>query len=113
MRTPADLLRIKAASQYGRVFDSSNRHWSRDPRNNETFVRAQLGYAQDLLNARGHIFLNELSDMLGFPRTSSGQLVGWLASKDDGTIKWKMIPLDEGFIIEFTTQGIIYDKIED
>jgi hypothetical protein len=42
------------------------------------FLRAQQQYANDKLRANGHLFLNEVYDMLGIPRTKAGQVVGWV-----------------------------------
>ena len=42
------------------------------------FLRHQQNYANDILKNRGYLFLNEVYDMLGFPRTKYGQIVGWV-----------------------------------
>ena len=41
-------------------------------------MKCQENYANDLLKTRGHLFLNEVYDMLGIPRTQAGQIVGWV-----------------------------------
>lgn len=64
-------------SDYARFFDEVCSGWSKDPEYNLMFLRSQEQYANDLLRAKGHLFLNEVYDMLGIPRTKAGQVVGW------------------------------------
>lgn len=64
-------------SEYARFFDESCIAWQKDPSYNLTFLRAQQAYANDLLKARGVLFLNEVYDMLDIPRSKAGQVVGW------------------------------------
>lgn len=42
------------------------------------FLKYQERYANDILRECGHLFLNEVYDMLGLPRTVAGQVVGWM-----------------------------------
>lgn len=69
---------INGCSEYARYFDESCANWDRDPEYNLVFLRAQQQYANDLLRSKGHLFLNEVYDMLGIPRTKAGQVVGWI-----------------------------------
>ena len=39
--------------------------------------------ANDKLRDRGHLFLNEVYDMLGMQRSKAGNIVGWLYNPDD------------------------------
>lgn len=64
-------------SIYARIFDECNPNWSRNPVSNLTFLRAQQNFANDALRAKGYLFLNDVYEMLGFPKTSEGQIVGW------------------------------------
>ena len=65
-------------SQYGRFFDNGCPGWNTDSECTLLFLKQQQAYANDLLRSRGHIFLNEIYDMLGIPRTKIGQIVGWV-----------------------------------
>lgn len=65
-------------SEYSRFFDDGCTGWEKDAEYNLMFLRAQQQYANDLLKSRGHLFLNEVYDMLGIPRTKAGQAVGWI-----------------------------------
>ena len=65
-------------SIYAKIFDEANSNWSRNPGSNLTFLRAQQQFANDKLRAEGYLFLNDVYQMLGFPRTTEGQIVGWI-----------------------------------
>ena len=65
-------------SIYARVFDEYCDNWSKNPVSNLTFLRAQQNFANNKLIADGYLFLNDVYQMLGFPKTSEGQIVGWL-----------------------------------
>lgn len=65
-------------SDYARFFDESCAGWTKDPEYNLMFLKDQQRYANDLLKTKGHLFLNEVYDMLGLPRTKAGQVVGWI-----------------------------------
>jgi len=65
-------------SDYARFFDDGCTGWEKDSEYNLMFLRAQQQYANDKLRANGHLFLNEIYDMLGIPRTKAGQVVGWV-----------------------------------
>lgn len=70
-------------SDYARFFDEYCNGWEKDPEYNLMFLRTQQSYANDLLKSRGHLFLNEVYDMLGIPRTKAGQVVGWVYNEDN------------------------------
>lgn len=76
-------------SPYAKFFDEGSQHWSKTAEYNLFFLSTQQRYANDLLHARGHVFLNEIYDNLGIPRTQAGQIVGWLEHGDgDGFISF-------------------------
>lgn len=64
-------------SEYAKLFEAGCKGWKKDMDYNELFLKAQQQYANDLLISRGHLFLNEVYDMLGFEATKAGQIVGW------------------------------------
>ena len=65
-------------SDYAKIYDSGNTGWCKDPETNLMVLRRMEDYANDKLKEKGHLFLNEVYDMLGFPRTRAGQEVGWI-----------------------------------
>ena len=69
---------IEPANEYSRVFDETCTGWTNDPKYNLMFITCQQNYANCLLRDKGHLFLNEVFDMFGIPRTKIGQIVGWV-----------------------------------
>lgn len=80
-----------AVSQYARIFDDSCEEWTKDPEYNMHFLKDQQDACNDLLksraessmNKRGYLFLNEVYDMLGIPRTKIGTYAGWVYDEKD------------------------------
>jgi len=66
-----------SGSPYAVYFDRASLQWKHDPIMNAFFLTQVQNTANDLLNIRGHVFLNEVYDLLGVPRTKDGQAVGW------------------------------------
>lgn len=69
---------IEGYSDYARFFDDGCAGWQKDSEYNLMHLRAQQSYANDKLIAQGYLFLNDVYDMLGIPRTKAGQIVGWI-----------------------------------
>lgn len=65
-------------SDYARMFDCGNPGWDDTPEYTLMFLKHQQNYANERLKANGHLYLNEVYDMLGIPRSIAGQQVGWV-----------------------------------
>lgn len=109
-----------AISPYAKFFDESNIHWQKCPEYNIFFLKRQQDYANDLLNIRGHVFLNEVYDMLGFDHTQAGAVVGWTIDGGDGYISFGIFSdgneyfvntQERSVLLDFNVDGIIIDKI--
>lgn len=111
-------------SPYARFFDESSRFWQKDPEANWLHLRIQQSYANDLLKLRGHLFLNEVYEMLGLDHTSQGAVVGWVISKDgDNYVDFGFMDgererarafvnhQERSVLLDFNVDGVIYDKI--
>lgn len=108
-------------SPYARCFDECSEHWERSNEMNKMFLMHQQNYINHRLRARGHVFLNEVYDDLGFERTPAGSQVGWLLNGDgDGYIDFGMYEVDnarflngleQSVWLDFNVDGVIYDKI--
>lgn len=113
-----------AISPYARFFDEGNINWTRQAEYNLLFIKGQQNYANDLLRTRGHVFLNDVYDMLGIERSSAGQVVGWVLSKDgDNFVDFGIYRGDRekarefvngqerSILLDFNVDGVVYDKI--
>jgi Family of unknown function (DUF6353) len=112
-------------SKYARFFDELCNDWKSNPEYNRAFLHCQQTYANDMLRARGHVFLNEVYDALGIPRTKEGAVVGWvLDGSGDGYVDFGIFddltnPQVRDFVngreysilLDFNVNGLIYDKI--
>lgn len=71
-------------SPYARIIDEHASVWDPSDDITELNIHAQLNYMNDLLRTRGYVFLSDVYDALGIPRTPASQVVGWLWNKGDG-----------------------------
>ena len=69
---------IDGYSDYARFYDSGCDNWQKDAEHNLWYLKQQQNYANEKLKANGYLFLNDVYDMLGIPRTKAGQIVGWI-----------------------------------
>lgn len=114
-------------SIYARFFDRNSGSWSKEPEYNLIFLKAQQNWANDLLHARGHVFLNDVYDMLGLERSSAGSVVGWLLTRNGSTDNFISFGVFEGktdkardfvngfegsILLDFNVDGVIYDKLD-
>lgn len=72
------VLGTESSSPYSFVFDERATQFKRSYDHNLTLLRSFERYANDRLNYRGHVFMNEILDDLGLERTSVGAIVGWV-----------------------------------
>lgn len=103
-------------SQHFRIFGPGCTIWTHDAEYNRIILRNQEKMANDILGVRGHVFLNEVYDMLGLPRTRIGQIVGWkLGSYIDFGIDNERNFFNGSYInkpiLDFNVDGIILSSI--
>ena len=65
-------------SEHAKCFDAISPYWVKDPEMNLVFLKQTQSWANDKLRAKGHLFLNEVYEMLGFPETKAGAVTGWI-----------------------------------
>ena len=114
-------------SEYARIYDDGCNGWTKDPELNLAFLKNQQNYADDRLKARGYLFLNEVYDILGFPRTKAGQVVGWIYDEEhpigDNFVDFGIFNADiektrdfvngyeRSIILDFNVDGPILDRM--
>jgi len=113
---------VDGVSPYGVIFDETNNNWSADEDLSMLHLKCQQQYANDILQTRGHIFLNEVYKMLGFPHTPAGAVTGWVKGNGDDFIDFNIFEgTFEGedekgrtvtkWALDFNVDGVMYDKI--
>lgn len=66
----------KASLTY--MFDHHVPTWDKSPGYNQNYLDGVQDWANIQLKKRGHLFLNDVFDLLQIPRTQDGQLLGWV-----------------------------------
>lgn len=107
-------------SDYAVYFDSKSRNYETNPDYNRMFLKAQQAFANDKLQTRGHLFLNEVLDDLDLPRTSAGQIVGWTKDGPDGYVNFRIVEVERetedgrhepALLLDFNVEGNIWEKM--
>ena len=113
---------VDGVSPYGVIFDEDNVNWSADEDLAKLHLDCQQQYANDILQTRGHIFLNEVYKMLGFPHTPAGAVTGWVKGQGDDFVDFNIFDgMFEGedkngrtvtkWALDFNVDGVMWDKI--
>jgi uncharacterized protein (UPF0297 family) len=118
-------------SPYAALFDEKSKHYTRMPGMNANVLGMIQSHANDKLRARGHLFLNEVYDMLDLPRKPAGQIVGWVFNSDpnnvdhagDNYVTFGIWENDDEFVesfmdghektiwLDFNVDGPVYERI--
>lgn len=110
---------------YARIWGpQSSSEWKYNPDHNIFYLRTAQKMANERLHAKGHLFLNEVYDMLGLERTKAGAVTGWILGHGDPYVTFGCFEgeNDEGFyrfavgdekeiLLDFNVCGTIHDKI--
>lgn len=136
-KVDAEVLKPKderIGSIYSRFFDEYSSKWTNNAAFNMLFLRAQESYADDVLYARGYLFLYEVLEALGLPFDNPDnpgpRICGWyLTPKERREHKkhvdfgiFDLAQLDESkrlfingyepsILLDFNVDGVIWDKV--
>ena len=127
LMTDAEAIERGVISQYARFFDDASDEWRNNSEYNLMFLKTQQHNANDMLRKRGHVFLNEIYDMLGLKRTQAGAIVGWVYDPEelegDNCIDFGLYDVysaekrdfvngfENAILLDFNVDGVIYDLI--
>ena len=127
VKKTVDVFDPNTLSEFSIVYDDGCTGWTKDPELNKMFLFKQQNYANDTLKARGYLFLNEVYDMLGIPRTKAGQVVGWIYDEKhpigDNFVDFGIVDVnnersrafmngyERSIILDFNVDGNILDLI--
>lgn len=119
-------------SEYARWFGNYTRNengdtipnvcWNSNNEYNVKFIKDTEAWANKILQARGHLFLNEVYDKLGMPRSREGQIVGWVYNKpihenivsfgymnDPASFDDYIYGNDDEILLDFNVMGPVFD----
>lgn len=115
--------RHAGTSMYARKFELGCSPWDPNDNYNIVFLKAQQQYANDILQMRGHLFLNEVYDSLGIERSQEGQIVGWVKGNADNYVSFGPFDSfdkrerdfvrdrDGGILLDFNVDGPVLELI--
>lgn len=114
-------------SQYARFFDESCPDWTKSADQNKLFLELMEQLANEKLQRNGYLFLNDVYESLGIPKSPAGQIVGWLYDKEkgyDNRVSFKIFEnafrernrafingYEPVILLDFNVDGVIYDQI--
>ncbi len=113
-----------SVSPYARWFNEKCAAWTKDPERNKFYILRQQDYANEKLKARGYLFLNEVYELFGIPKTKVGQVVGWVFKPENPTgdnyvdfgifaahNKEFLNGYEQSILLDFNVDGMILDQM--
>ena len=110
-------------SGYAKVFDERSPKWLPDSEYNQMHLTMLQQDATQKLKSNGYIFLNEVYEMLGLPKTKAGQVVGWTYDEKnpigDNFVDFDIYSIrnadfingyKNSVLLDFNVDGVILDK---
>lgn len=113
-------VKVEKSPIYTYLFDKKAMGWTKDPVTNKYFLLHQQDYLNEKLKYQGHLFLNDVFDCLGMPKTKAGQVVGWIYCEnntdgdnyvDFGLINPGRLGVDGSIVLNFNVDGYILDRM--
>lgn len=116
-------------SVYARYFDEASPYWKKDAAYNHMFVQMKQNEFNVRLQAEGFVFLNDVYEAFGLPKTRAGQVVGWRYNEENPTgdnyIDFGIFNVyredsidfindrERNFLLDFNVDGPIIDYMTD
>lgn len=106
-------------------YDETNAYFTKNPVNSKMWLSGVQTHMNNLLQLRGHLFLNDVLDALHMPRCAEGQQLGWLwdAGTGDDYVDFGFLTdndphtvafrngVENTVRLNFNVDGIIWDRI--
>ena len=130
VKKTVDTAELSKYSEFAKFFDEQSSCWTKDADYNLMFLRRIQDQANDKLRLRGHLFLNEVYDMLDIPRTRAGAVVGWVYDENrkdsdcfvdfglyndalhDEAKRLFINGNERAVLLDFNVDGVIYDLLK-
>lgn len=118
---------MTSRSIYSKTYNEKDGlYWTKKRKDNVLFLHMHQNYFNDLLRSRqiivngqvirrGHLFLNEVFEKIGLPKTKEGQFVGWVYDENnpvgDNFVDFGINPRGShpNVILDFNVDGYILD----
>lgn len=111
-------------SKFSRFFDETSQYYRKDAEHNLVFLRQQQSWFNDKLRVNGHVFLNEVYEALGIPKSKLGAQFGWIFNEKDSDCyidfgiynggersRAFVNGYERAILLDFNVQGPIMDKV--
>lgn len=83
VKTTVNIINAGDYSEYAKCFDETCSGWTRSSEHNFAFIKNVQNWANNKLQTDGILFLNDVYEALGFPKTQAGHVVGWVYMPED------------------------------
>ena len=114
------MINEKHGSIYARRFNCKSVLWREESELNRTFFRAMQTYFNEVLQARGYVFLRDIYEKLGIPIDYASIVCGWIydysGKNPNGdnfvSIEFEEIEGEDAFMLDFNVDGEILDHFK-
>lgn len=116
----------QVSNPFAKFYDVGCNGWTKDPEQNLFFLIQQQNWANEKLKSQGYLFLNEVYESLGIPKTQIGQAYGWLLDGNgDGFVDFGLTDIhresvrdfvngyERTILLDFNVEGNILADVEE
>lgn len=115
------MINERNGSIYARRFDCKSALWNEEPEFRRIFIRGTQNHFNEVLRARGYVFLRDVYEKLGIPIDYASIVCGWVydysgKKNPNGdnfiSIEFKEIEGENAFMLDFNVDGEILDHFK-
>lgn len=113
---------------YAVIFDSACTGWTKDPERNKAILLDCQAWANNKLQRKGVLLLNDVREMLGLEPTKAGMVIGWIYDLNNPNLQnhvdfgiWNVgceatrrfvNGLEKNVILDFNVDGNVYEMLD-